>query len=303
MWLLAGLPMVPFTEFFGYFFKKGDCMAIYGFNAEWKQWIWTNIANGVTKASIFDRLIKEGYAKAIVMAELDFIPESINHPTAVPGSNNSVSPSSFYNEDNIAVTVEMLGGQRVCDSFPVFVIPGFLSVDACDFLIDVIRAKSVSSTVVDDNPINKGRISRTCHFGDIDHHHVHQLRLKIAGLIGVPVNHAEQPQGQWYEPGGFYNPHYDAFDPLKADLYKQHTEVGGQRTWTCMLNLNKPVSGGATNFPNLNIEVQPKRGQAVLWNNLDSDISPHKQSLHGGMPVEKGEKFIITQWFRQSVRG
>ena len=93
------------------------------------------------------------------------------------------------------------------------------------------------------------------------------------------------------------------FGKAHADLYKKHTALGGQRTWTCMVNLNQSFSGGYTNFPKLDLEIKPLSGQAILWDNIDNAYRPHQQSLHGGMPVEQGDKFILTQWFRQSVRG
>ena len=277
-------------------------MVNYGFDPEWKQWIWTNIANGVSKQVIFDQLIKNGYARSSIIAELDFIPDTDS--TSVKNQDNQGQMiSNFYQISHIARAVHSLGGRRLSKHFPIFVIPDFVSASCCGFFIDWIKEKSCQSTVVDENPISQGRVSQTCHFMDMQDVEVRDMRLKFAGLLGVPINHMEAMQGQWYKQGGFYNPHFDAFDPRNEDLYKKHTALGGQRTWTCMVNLNQSFSGGYTNFPELDLEIKPLSGQAILWDNVDKAFRPHQQSLHGGMPVDEGDKFILTQWFRQFVRG
>jgi prolyl 4-hydroxylase len=38
---------------------------------------------------------------------------------------------------------------------------------------------------------------------------------------------------------------------------------------------------------------------AVFWNNLHSDGSSNRDTLHCGLPVEAGHKIIITKWFRE----
>ena len=38
---------------------------------------------------------------------------------------------------------------------------------------------------------------------------------------------------------------------------------------------------------------------ALIWNNNDLNGNPNYNTLHQGNPPIKGEKFIITKWFRQ----
>src|SRR3546814_1859419 len=71
---------------------------------------------------------------------------------------------------------------------------------------------------------------------------------------------------------------------------------GGQRTWTAMIYLNDVAEGGATWFPTAGIRVAPKRGLLLAWNNMKPDGTPNEMTLHEGMPVEKGVKYIITKW-------
>jgi prolyl 4-hydroxylase len=66
-----------------------------------------------------------------------------------------------------------------------------------------------------------------------------------------------------------------------------------------MITLNTVEKGGHTHFPKLNQTIEPTPGQAIIWYNLADDHLAHPLSLHGELAIEKGEKFIITQWFRE----
>jgi prolyl 4-hydroxylase len=58
------------------------------------------------------------------------------------------------------------------------------------------------------------------------------------------------------------------------------------------------MQGGGTRFFSIDRILEPKKGQAVIWNNLYPDGSPNPDTLHSGMPVSEGHKVIITMWFR-----
>jgi len=64
------------------------------------------------------------------------------------------------------------------------------------------------------------------------------------------------------------------------------------------LYLNDVEAGGGTDFPDLKLTVQPKRGSALIWPSvLDED--PNKKdgrTMHQALPVEKGTKFGANAW-------
>ena len=66
-----------------------------------------------------------------------------------------------------------------------------------------------------------------------------------------------------------------------------------------MIYLNDVEEGGTTYFKYLDINIKPKKGMAVIWNNLNKDGSINPNTEHCGSPVIKGEKYIITKWFRE----
>jgi prolyl 4-hydroxylase len=65
-----------------------------------------------------------------------------------------------------------------------------------------------------------------------------------------------------------------------------------------MAYLNDVEAGGATLFSALGIQIEAKAGALLMWNNALPDGSPNEATLHAGMPVLAGAKYIITKWYR-----
>ena len=47
------------------------------------------------------------------------------------------------------------------------------------------------------------------------------------------------------------------------------------------------------------IRVAPKPGLLLAWNNMKPDGAANPGTLHEGMPVVAGTKYIVTKWFRE----
>lgn len=47
--------------------------------------------------------------------------------------------------------------------------------------------------------------------------------------------------------------------------------------------------------------ASPKRGLLVIWNNMTPDGTPNYDTLHEGMRVLEGMKYIVTKWFREEA--
>lgn len=103
---------------------------------------------------------------------------------------------------------------------------------------------------------------------------------------------------QSYQVGQELKAHHDYF-ALDSAVYPKVAGKAGQRTWTFVVYLNDVVKGGGTHFFYLDHTFYPKQGMAALWNNISSDGVVNRYTLHAGLPVEEGEKFIITKWFRE----
>ena len=194
------------------------------------------------------------------------------------------------------------GIQRVpTRELELFILRGFLDPETCAALIDRIDERRRPSEITDDIGIADYRTSETC---DLDFRDplVARVDEKIAALLGLPLAAGEPLQGQRYAPGQEFRPHTDTFEPGGADFYI-HTAETGQRSWTAMIYLNEPDGGGATRFKTIGKTVQPETGKLLAWNNLLPDGRPNPATLHQGMKVRKGTKYILTKWFRTGAGG
>lgn len=171
------------------------------------------------------------------------------------------------------------------------VVDNFLSKDECNMLIHMIRSNHKRSNVVGDEKIVETRTSSTHHFTNT--RYIYGLNERIKRKLRVTTD-GENMQGQFYKKGEYYNSHYDFFEDLMS-----HNPERGNRTWTFMIYLNKPEKGGYTYFNKYDLYIKPEVGRAVYWNSLHSDGSGNEMTMHKGMPVLEGEKFIVTKWFRQ----
>jgi prolyl 4-hydroxylase len=203
-------------------------------------------------------------------------------------------------------TVEQLkseaGIQRVpSPRLDLFVLRNFLDESDSLALCELIDANRRPSTIADDQGIAQFRTSETC---DLDPANplVARVQQRLSLLTGIPLSHAEPLQGQRYAPGQEFRPHTDSFNPGGAD-YFLHCAEAGQRSWTAMIYLNEPGDGGATRFKAIGKTIQPETGKLILWNNLLPDGSPNGATIHQGMKVRRGTKYVLTQWYRQHPFG
>ncbi|HWH18830.1 MAG TPA: 2OG-Fe(II) oxygenase [Allosphingosinicella sp.] len=179
----------------------------------------------------------------------------------------------------------------------IFVVRDFLTRGECDQLIDRIDIVRQPSGVLGHYPDPDYRTSESGNLSPLDPLVV-SIEAKITQLMGIDPSHGETIQGQRYAVGQQFKAHHDFFytdQPYWADMER----TGGQRTWTAMMFLNEPEAGGQTAFPRVNLKVTPRAGNLLAWNNLNKYGEPNTFSLHQGMPVEAGVKYVITKWYRE----
>jgi prolyl 4-hydroxylase len=190
------------------------------------------------------------------------------------------------------------GVQRVPSRLlDLFIVKDFLDQATCAALIERIDASRRPSQIADDVGIAGFRTSETC---DLDWRDpvVAEVDRRIAESLGLDLASSEPLQGQRYAAGQEFKPHTDTFEPGGYD-HLMHTTRGGQRPWTAMIYLNEPEDGGATRFKAIGKTVQPTTGKMLAWNNLLADGRPNPATLHQGMKVRRGTKYVLTKWFRE----
>lgn len=192
--------------------------------------------------------------------------------------------------------------QRVPSSrLELFILRDFLDAEACAALIAQIDARRRPSTIADANGDDDFRTSETCDL-DAGDPIVAELDAKLAAASGIDPAYGEPLQGQRYEAGQEFKAHTDYFEPDGAD-FATYCSVSGQRTWTFMIYLNAVEAGGATRFKWIDKMVQPERGKLLAWNNRLPDGAVNPASLHHGMKVRAGTKYVITRWYREKPWG
>jgi prolyl 4-hydroxylase len=199
------------------------------------------------------------------------------------------------------MTAAFEGAQRVpTRQLELLIRKRFLSEAECAALIARIDADRRPSTIADDIGEAGYRTSETCDLDGADPE-VAAIDARICAWLGLEPAHGEPIQGQRYAPGQEFRLHTDYFEPDGLD-FERYCGVSGNRTWTAMIYLNAPAAGGATRFKVIDKTVQPEPGKLLAWNNRLPDGRVNPATLHAGLKVRAGVKYIITKWFRERAR-
>ncbi|MEE4205465.1 MAG: 2OG-Fe(II) oxygenase [Erythrobacter sp.] len=177
----------------------------------------------------------------------------------------------------------------------------FLPPRLREALIALIDKDRRPSTIADDNGDAYFRTSETCDLAPQEPA-VRELEALFLALNGIDPAYGEPCQGQRYAVGQEFKAHTDYFTPGGPD-YEKFCAVAGQRTWTFMIYLNPVEAGGATRFKAIGKTFQPEPGKLLCWNNARPDGRVNPNTLHHGMKVRKGVKYVITKWYRERPWG
>ncbi|MEO8656681.1 MAG: 2OG-Fe(II) oxygenase [Ramlibacter sp.] len=217
-------------------------------------------------------------------------------PAALPVPEPQLDESPLYLD---------AGDRRVCVlqnmyNPRVVVFGGLLSDQECEALIEMAKPRLARSLTVDTDTggeeVNADRTSNGMFFRRAENELVRRIESRIARLVNWPEENGEGLQILRYRPGAEYKPHYDYFDPAQPGT-PSILQRGGQRVGTLVMYLAEPEKGGGTTFPDVHLEIAPKRGNAVFF--TYERPHPSTRTLHGGSPVLAGEKWIATKWLRE----
>lgn len=265
---------------------------------EWQLWINQNLARACTPGSMAEVMTRDGrfdqhLARAAIeearRARFPNLPGLQSLPEVDTSANTIVTPDR---------TVQVL---LTLKSPRIVLLGNVLSDEECDALVAYSEQRMLRSPVVSDaegkNEINAYRTSRGAMLQRGESELVERIEARLAALTRWPAERGEGLQVLRYESGNEYRPHFDWFNP---DLPgpRKHMERGGQRVATIVMYLSEVEQGGATSFPNIGLQVQPKKGSAVFFANTDVYGNPDQQTLHAGEPVVAGRKMIATKWLR-----
>jgi prolyl 4-hydroxylase len=186
--------------------------------------------------------------------------------------------------------------------YAVRLIPAVLTPDECDTLIASVSHRMTRSKVLGpDGDSESGDRTSSQAWVSVDDADpkagaiAAKLRLVSSTLTGIRrPDMIEEVMVARYEPGQKYNHHHDAcVDPEKCGVNTVY------RRATLLVYLNADFEGGHTDFPRIPQTIKPERGWAVLFYDTDADTGQViEDSLHAGLPVTSGVKYIATVWSR-----
>lgn len=273
-------------------------------------WLGIQLARGCTRPAILKSMLDAGWhaaSAALVMAltpqeRLDWgvpaavaAPQDLEVPTVpVPTPKLDAGGTMVDAGDK---WVEVISHRHTPE---LMVFANLLSPAECDALMEAALPRLSRSLTVDTatggEELHPDRTSQGMFFARSENAVVQRVEARIAKLLNWPIVNGEGLQVLRYPPGAQYRPHYDYFDPSQpgtATILKR----GGQRVATLIMYLFEPEAGGGTIFPDVDVLVAPKRGNAVFFSYAQA--YPVSATLHGGEPVQAGEKWIATKWLRE----
>jgi prolyl 4-hydroxylase len=126
------------------------------------------------------------------------------------------------------------------------------------------------------------------------------LQHRMAAACGVAVQNMEGPTILRYAIGEQITNHFD-FVNLGQANYDDLIEQRGERIITFLLYLNDDYDGGETDFPTLKLRHKGRRGEGLFFTNALPTGKPDFRMVHAGLPPTRGEKWIVSQFFRNRI--
>ena len=285
-----------------------------GLTADLVNWIQSQTARGVPQASLLNSMRDVGWKEELARRALG-LPETGDLPpgfepraktqtqpqqaataltASLPEPDLADNPSTIDVGDRYVHVLLAMQNPRIV------VFGNLLAEEECNAMIALAQPRMQRSRTVNtadgSEQVHVDRTSDGMFFQRAENEIARRVEARIARLLNWPVENGEGLQVLRYAPGAEYKPHHDYFAPQEpgtATILKR----GGQRVGTLVMYLNDPVKGGGTVFPEVPLQVLPRRGNAVFFSYASPD--PGTRTLHGGAPVVEGEKWIATKWLRE----
>lgn len=184
--------------------------------------------------------------------------------------------------------------------YQVIEIPHVFTKDECRFVMNSMEGKLERSMVVGvgENDVSKDRTSMTGWIKPTDPvlgGFAKKLMSLGSVLTGIrDPSRYEDVSIVRYEKNQFYKEHFDACTTKTycGDALRIY------RTATIIMYLNDEFEGGETSFPRIGVKVRPEMGKIAFFYNTDDSGKEIPDSLHAGLPVQSGVKWICTLWIK-----
>lgn len=190
------------------------------------------------------------------------------------------------------------GLSRIHQDPDIYSIENFLTDDECDRI--VTKAHSHLQPCLVNNEKN-GKVeqdpARTSTNANVPQAEVPTVMRKITDLAQCTAEQVEILQVLKYEKGQQFVPHTDGFSgPYSSCGFEMSTRLA-----TVFCYLNDVEEGGTTRFPEIDLDIKPRKGTAVIHFPADLEMREDKRTLHqGSMAVD--DKWLLTTWIWKDRR-
>lgn len=176
------------------------------------------------------------------------------------------------------------------------VIQNFIPAAFCDWIVDRARPK-LQAAQLKGSQASGHRTNSGAGFSLLDSDLVLQMvNARVADAIDTPIINQEPTNVLHYKPGEEYKAHFDFITP--SPMNSAELAATGQRTTTFLIYLNDDFEGGETDFPTLGWKFKGRKGDALVFKNLDDKGEGERKTLHAGLSPTKGEKWLYSKWVR-----
>lgn len=186
---------------------------------------------------------------------------------------------------------------------PVYEIPGFLSEDECEALVEAADARRFPPVPYGEkNKIFTGT-KYAAHKQDAS---VDAFLERACECFGCGAERFDPVTVTRYAAGEYQARHLDARLPHQINRDAAYMRTGGQRIAQLIVYLRAPEAGGGTKFYDGafgGLTVAPEPGKALIFPTATLDGLADERYLHSGEPVTAGTKWIVGTWLMEGRRG
>jgi hypothetical protein len=207
--------------------------------------------------------------------------------------------SLFYGDPDVLVLPKKF---EVLHRNPnVYLVRDFLTASEIAYFDKVctVHAKAFKASFTQDEHnkevVSEERTSTHIHLSKAQHASVRTVESRAADLVGLHSQNVEPLQIVSYRNGQKFNVHHDA-GTLQDDGSVELAQPRRLVTFFTYLN-NLPRGEGHTEFPAINLSVQPERGCAVVFCNVLPNGAPDPRTVHRANPVSgQLKKYGVNIW-------
>ncbi|XP_017111777.1 prolyl 4-hydroxylase subunit alpha-1 [Drosophila elegans] len=124
------------------------------------------------------------------------------------------------------------------------------------------------------------------------------INRRIADMSGLEMLENMALYLTNYGLGGHFGKHVDYVE-LADRPPGFFSEYGGDRIATALLYATDVPLGGTTVFTKLKLSIEPKKGNALIWFNLNHAGDPDPLTEHSVCPVVMGSRWTISKWIHE----